>query len=345
MSSSAGVGMASGAQAPGARRRASLHPLARMIVRRVVTSAGILLVASFVIFFALHLLPGDPTFARLGVSVGADPAQLAALKAELGLDRPLLVQYLDWLGGAVRFDLGASYFSQQPTWELISGRLEPTLELAGLSLLLALLIAVPVAMWSALRPGAAVDRVFTVGASAGIALPPFWVGIMLISLVAVRWGLLPSRGFVSFTEDPIANLRHMILPVATMSIAVAAPIVRFLRASLIEALATDYARAARGKGLSDAEIVRRYALRNSIVPTLNVVGTIVGSMLGGVVVVEYAFGIPGIGSLGVDAISMRDYAVAQGVVLTAAVAFVLVTLAVDLLSLAIDPRLRAGGAR
>lgn len=341
----AGVGMAPGAEAPGAGRRVALHPLARMIVRRVVTSAGILLLASIVIFFGLHLLPGDPTFARLGVSVGADPAQLAALRAELGLDRSLVVQYLDWLGGALRFDLGASYFSQQPTWELISGRLEPTLELAGLSLLLALLIAVPVAMFSALRPGAAADRAFTLGASAGIALPPFWVGIMLISLVAVRWGLLPSRGFTSFADDPVANLRHMILPVATMSIAVAAPIVRFLRAALIEALATDYARAARGKGLSDGEIVRRYALRNAIVPTLNVVGTIVGSMLGGVVVVEYAFGIPGIGSLGVDAITMRDYAVAQGVVLTAAVAFVLVTLIVDLLSLVVDPRLRAGGLR
>lgn len=310
------------------------------IARRVLTSLGILLLASLVIFFGLHLLPGDPTFARLGVSVGSDPAQLAQLRAELGLDRPLLVQYGDWLAGVLRLDLGASYFSQQSTTSLIAGRLEPSIELALLSLVVAVLVAVPLAMVSALRPGSPLDRLLTVASSAGIALPPFWVGIMLLSLVSVRWGLLPSRGFVSFAEDPVQNLRHMVLPVLTMAIAVAAPIARFLRAALIEALATDWARAARGKGLSDREIVRRYALRNATVPTLNVVGTIVGSMLGGVVVVEYAFGIPGIGSLGVDAITMRDYAVAQGVVLTAAVAFILVTLVVDLLSLAIDPRLR-----
>ncbi|ADB53524.1 ABC transporter permease [Conexibacter woesei] len=310
------------------------------IGRRVLTSLGILLLASLVIFFGLHLLPGDPTFARLGVSVGSDPAQLAQLRAELGLDRPLVVQYGDWLAGALQLDLGASYFSQQSTTSLIAGRLEPSIELALLSLVVAVLVAVPLAMVSALRPGSALDRLLTVASSAGIALPPFWVGIMLLSLVSVRWGLLPSRGFVSFAEDPVQNLRHMVLPVLTMAIAVAAPIARFLRAALIEALATDWARAARGKGLSDREIVRRYALRNATVPTLNVVGTIVGSMLGGVVVVEYAFGIPGIGSLGVDAITMRDYAVAQGVVLTAAVAFILVTLVVDLLSLAIDPRLR-----
>ena len=310
------------------------------IARRVLTSLGILLLASLVIFFGLHLLPGDPTFARLGVSVGSDPAQLAQLRAELGLDRPLLVQYGDWLAGVLRLDLGASYFSQQSTTSLIAGRLEPSIELALLSLVVAVLVAVPLAMVSALRPGSPLDRLLTVASSAGIALPPFWVGIMLLSLVSVRWGLLPSRGFVSFAEDPVQNLRHMVLPVLTMAIAVAAPIARFLRAALIEALATDWARAARGKGLSDRESVRRYALRNATVPTLNVVGTIVGSMLGGVVVVEYAFGIPGIGSLGVDAITMRDYAVAQGVVLTAAVAFILVTLVVDLLSLAIDPRLR-----
>lgn len=318
--------------------------MARTISRRLLTSAGILLLASLVIFFGLHLLPGDPTFARLGVSVGSDPAQLAQLRAELGLDRPLVVQYGEWLTGALRLDLGASYFSQQPTMSLIAGRLEPSIELALLSLIAALAVAVPLAMVSALRPGTTLDRLLTAGTSAGIALPPFWVGIMLLSLVSVRWGLLPSRGFVSFADDPAANLRHMALPVLTMAIAVAAPIARFLRAALIEALATDWARAARGKGLSDGEIVRRYALRNATVPTLNVVGTIVGSMLGGVVVVEYAFGIPGIGSLGVDAISMRDYAVAQGVVLTAAVAFILVTLVVDLLSLAIDPRLRQGAA-
>lgn len=344
MASASGVGLSPGARAPGAGRRVTVHPLAKTIVRRVLTSAGILLLASIVIFFGLHLLPGDPTFARLGVSVGSDPAQLARLRAELGLDRSLVVQYLEWLGGAVRFDLGASYFSQQPTTDLIANRLEPSLELAFLAVVVALAVAVPIAMVSALRPGSPLDRVFTVGSSAGIALPPFWVGIMLISLVSVRWGLLPSRGFVPFGEDPVDNLRHMLLPVLTMAIAVAAPVTRFLRAALIGALATDYARAARGKGLSDRAIVTRYALRNATVPTLNVVGTIVGSMLGGVVVVEYAFGIPGIGSLGVDAISMRDYAVAQGVVLTAAVAFILVTLVVDLLSLAIDPRLRGGRA-
>lgn len=323
----------------------SVHPVLRTVVRRVVTSVGILLLASFVIFFGLHLLPGDPTFARLGVSVGADPAQLARLRAELGLDRPLVVQYLEWLGGAVRLDLGASYFSQQPTTDLIAGRLEPSLQLAFMSLVVALVIAVPLAMLSALRSGTFVDRLITVGSSAGIALPPFWVGIMLLSLVSVQWGLLPSRGFVSFVDDPAANLRHMALPVLTMAIAVAAPIVRFLRAALIDALASDYARAARGKGLSRRQVVTRYALRNATVPTLNVVGTIVGSMLGGVVVIEYAFGLPGIGSLGVDAITMRDYAVAQGVVLVAAVSFVVVTLVVDLLSLVIDPRLRAGEGR
>jgi peptide/nickel transport system permease protein len=309
------------------------------IVRRVLVSSVLLLLTMTFLFVALRLIPGDPTAIRAG-QPGVTQEQLDAERHALGLDRPIVEQYGRWVGNALRGDFGKSYFSLAPTTELIKGRVGATLELALVSLLLALAIAVPAAVAVAIRPYSAVDRAVSAFTSAGMAIPTFWFGIILISVFSVRLGWLPTRGYVSPTEDLARNARLILLPAVTLAVVLAAPIVRFLRASLLETTSMDYVRTAHGKGLLWRNVVIRHALPNALLPTLTFVGLIVGQLLGGVVVVEYVFGWPGLGSLAIDAVTKRDYSVLQGVVLLGAIAFILSTLIVDLVSFLLDPRLR-----
>ncbi len=311
----------------------------RFVIRRVAVSVLMLWLASVVIFVTLRVIPGDPIAAR-GTLPGFTAEQMAQLRHELGLDRSILAQYLDWMSGVLRGDFGQSFFSDFSTTELIATRIVPSVELALMATLVGLLIAVPAAVAIALRPHSWLDRVLSSGAAGGMAVPPFWLGILLVAFLSIELGWFPTRGYVPFVEDPLENLRFVALPAVTMGVVVAAPVLRFLRAALLDVTRSDFVRTAEGKGLLWHEAVVRHALPNALMPTLTFVGMVVGSMLGGIVVIEYVFGWPGLGALAVDSVGKRDYAVLQGVVLLAAAAFVLTSLVVDLLSVVIDPRLR-----
>jgi peptide/nickel transport system permease protein len=272
---------------------------------------------------------------------GTSGETIARIQHELGLDRPIYVQYGDWVGDLVTGDLGQSYFSQESVGTLMSGRIGPTAELAAVSLLLTLLVALPLGIAAAVRPGSGFDRFVTGLSSLAMSVPAFLIAIVLIYVFAVRLELVPTRGYVSPFTDPLENLRLIALPAATLAFVSAGPVLRYLRESLTEAANAPYIRTAEGKGLLYRQTVVRHATPNALIPTLTVVGLEVGRLLGGVVIIEYIFGWPGLGTLIVDSVFKRDYPVLQSAVLFAAAAFMLVTLIVDLLYGVLDPRLRA----
>lgn len=304
-----------------------------------------LIATSLLVFIVLRLLPGDPIITRLGSTPGVDAETIRRLREEAGLDAPVWEQYLNWFGGLLRGDFGQSFFNQFSVNELIAQRMPATLEVTALSIILAVVIAIPAAVLSALRPLGKLDRVVTAISTAGMAFPQFLIGILLIVVFAVTLKWLPARGYVSFEEDMGANLIRMILPAVTLALASAPLLMRFLRASMIEVLSSSFIRTAQGKGLTRWGVVVGHALRNALIPSLTMLGLIVGYTLGGVVIIEYVFGIPGLGSLAIDAVFKRDYAVLQSVVLLISAMFILTTLLVDLLYGVLDPRLRIGTKR
>lgn len=315
------------------------------VLRRFCSGIVMLALASLLIFALLRVVPGDPTITKLGGARNLDPAALTELRSELGLDRSIIAQYGEWVGGVVQGDFGHSYFSQYAVTTLIGQRIVPTLELAALAFLLGVAFAVPAALLSATRPGTLGARVIDGLTAALMAAPPFLVGIGLVILLGVQAGLLPTRGYVPFVDDPLGNLELIALPALTLGLAVAAPLVVLLRASLTETLRAPFIRTAAGKGLRRRRVVLGHALPNALIPSLTYLGVTVGYLLGGVVVVEYVFGWPGLGSLVVDAVLKRDYAVLQNVVLLAVAVFVVVTFVTDLLYGVLDPRLRVGEER
>lgn len=299
-----------------------------------------LLLVSILVFIVLRLLPGDPLITRFGATPGVDPAVLAGIRHQLGLDRPIPVQYLSWLAGAVHGDLGQSYFSQYPVTWLIQQRLGPTIELTVVAIALNLMISVPAGILAAVFPRSAIGRGVLVFISIGMALPQFLMGVLLILVFSVRLGWLPTRGYVAFTDDPVRSLEYVLMPAATLAVLGAPQIIRYLRASMLESLAAPFVRTAEGKGVPRWRVILWHALPNAFLPSLTMVGLMVGYTLGGVVVVEYVFGWPGLGSLAVEAVTKRDYAVLQAVVVLVAATFLATNLAVDLLYGVIDPRLR-----
>lgn len=315
----------------------------RFIVRRLGTAVVLLVVVSGVLFAVLRIIPGDPT--TTSARPGFTEEDQAAVLHQLGLDRPLWEQYAEWVSGVLHGDFGESYFSGFSSTRLIVERVPVTLELTFATLLLAVPISTAVALAAVRRPGGLASRVASGLSSIGLAMPPFWLGILLLLLFAVHLGWLAARGYVRLSVDPVAHFEALILPTITLTFVVAAPIYRFLRAAVDDETSADYIRTAYGKGLSQKEVLRRHALLNASLPTLNFVGLLVGSLLGGVVAVEYVFGLPGLGALAIDAVSKRDYSVLQGVVLLAVFTFVVISLLVDLVSLRIDPRLRAETTR
>jgi peptide/nickel transport system permease protein len=315
------------------------------VLRRVAISILMLIATSVLIFVVLRLLPGDPVITRLGATAGSNPEAIERLRKDVGLDDSILHQYLAWVGGLLHGDFGRSYFSQFSVTDLIGRRLAPTLELTFLAITLSLVIAVPAGVLCSLRPGGAFDRVTTTVSTAGMALPQFLLGILLIAVVAVELQWLPARGYVPFADDPVENLRLMILPCLTLAFAAAPLILRFVRAAMIEQLGASYIRTAEGKGVPRRRVVVVHALRNALVPGLTMVGMIVGYTLGGVVIIEYVFGVPGLGSLVVESVFKRDYAILQSVVLLLSAMFIFTTLLVDVLYGVLDPRLRPGAGR
>jgi peptide/nickel transport system permease protein len=308
------------------------------VLRRLVTMVPVLLVVSVVVFSLIHLTPGDPVSIMLREE--ADPATAAALRAALGLDRPLPVQYVVWLGRAARGELGRSIRTNQPVSEAILQRLPVTLSLAGAATMLALVIALPAGILSAVRRNSAADVAGTLVALTGVSLPNFWLAILLIFLFSVTLGWLPPLGWVSPARDFWGSLRSLVLPAVTLGAAVAAVVMRMTRSSLLEVLQLDYVRTARAKGLGEAPVLLRHALRNALVPVVTVVGLQAGALLGGAIITETIFALPGVGRLLVDAIFQRDFPVVQGVVLFLALNFLLVNLLVDLAYAGLDPRIR-----
>jgi len=309
----------------------------RYLLRRVGQSVVVLFGVSVAVFSIIHLVPGDPV--RLALGTRFDQRTYDALVARAGLDDPVLVQYVNWLGNALTGDLGVSFRSGRPVTELILERLPATLSLAFGAIVVALLIAVPLGLVSALRPRSAVDYVATFVSQAGISIPDFWLAIVAILVFSLTLGWLPSSGYVGLTEDPVEWARHLVLPAVVVGTVSGAVLTRFVRSSALEALGEDYTRTARAKGLPRRVVIGRHVLRNALVPVVTVTGIQLAYLLSGVVIVEVVFAWQGLGQLALQAVETRDYPLLQGAVLLFAVFFLVVNLVVDLLYAVVDPRI------
>jgi peptide/nickel transport system permease protein len=303
----------------------------------------VLLGVSFLTFALIRLVPGDPVQIMLGPEISGQRA--AEIRQIYGLDRPWPVQYFEWLGNAVQGNLGSSLRSGLSVSASIVEKLPVTLELTLLSLITGLLIGLPLAVLAARSRGKIVDGLFTAVALLGISMPGFWLATLLVLLfsLALRW--LPPIGYVGLFEDPVDNLRHLILPAISLGLAFGATIMRFTRSSLLEVLGQDYVRTASAKGLSRNQVTYRHALKNALIPVITVAGIQVGRLLGGAVIVEQIFALPGVGRYVFDAISTRDYPVVQGTVLVFTLVFILVNLLVDVLYGVVDPRIKLSTSR
>ncbi len=303
----------------------------RVLIR--LASAGLVMLGvCTLVFLLIHLVPGDPVQVMLGE--GARPADQAALRASLGLDRPLGVQYLDYLTRLARLDLGTSLHARRPVMDLLAERVGPTLELALAALLLAIVIAIPLGVLAARHQGGAIDRGAMGFSMLGAAIPSFWLGPILILVFSLWLGWTPVSG-----REGVGSL---VLPAVTLGTGLAAILARMVRSSVLEVLGEDYIRTARAKGLGPTAVLWRHALRNAWLPILTLLGMQFGALLGGAVVTESVFAWPGLGSLLIEAIQTRDYPVVQAAVLLISLTYLLVNTATDLLYVAVDPRIRVG---
>jgi peptide/nickel transport system permease protein len=313
--------------------------MATYILQRVLQMIPVMVLASIISFSIIFLLPGDPALLILGDQLASDPGVYKAKRAELGLDRPLPFQYLDWLGKTVRGDLGTSTRDRQPVIQGIRERLPVTLQLASLALLLALAISLPAGIISALKPNSKWDVVSSLVAFGGIALPNFWFGILLIYFFAVFLKWLPPSGYIPFSEDPVQNLTRMLMPALTLGLGLSAVLMRQTRSSLLEVLHQDYMTTARAKGLGQRATVLGHALKNALIPVVTVLGLQIGLLFGGSVITESIFSIPGLGRWAVDSITTRDFPVVQAVSLVLAIGVLLANLLADIAYAYIDPRI------
>lgn len=313
----------------------------RYVFRRLVTSVALLILGSILVFCLMRVIPGDPTITKLGGSIKeVDEATLQGIRSELGLDKSLPEQYLDWVSGVVRGDFGMSYFSQFSVTSLIEQRYGATLLLAFMAMLIGALIAVPASVAGAIWPNRPLEAVLSGFSAVGIAIPTFVIGIVLIIVVGVELELLPTQGYVSFQSDPLGSIKSTLLPAITLGIGVAAATMRILRPSLVDVGTASFVRTARGKGLTRREVVVRHELPNASIPAITAAGIIVAHLVGGAVIVEYVFARPGLGTLLVDSVYQRDYGVLQTLVLVAVAAFITTSLIVDVILGFVDPRLR-----
>jgi len=314
--------------------------LVRFFARRILLTIPVLVGMSVVVFLLLRLVPGDPAQVILGLR--ATPEGLAAVHRDLGLDLPWHRQYLHWVGNFLSGDLGQDYRSHIPVAVLLRQRLPVTLELAALSMLVSLFTAIPLGVAAAVRRGGAADRAAMLLGLAGISIPDFWLAIMLILFVALGLGVLPSSGFMPLTQNLVGNLRSMALPSLTLAAGLAAVLVRMTRASMLDVLSREYIKFARAKGLRNRVVVYRHALRNAAIPIITLLGLQSGYLLGGAVIVEQVFDLPGLGSLTVTATLERNYPVVQATALLIGLLFVVVNIATDLVYGALNPRIRVG---
>ena len=312
------------------------------LVRRAFISAVTLLIISLIVFTGVRLIPGDP--ARVLGGTDADPAGLEEIREKYRLKDPIPVQYLRWLGLALRGDLGESIRTRTSVAWTIAIKAPITLELAALSLLVAIGIAIPAGVLAAVRRNTVWDVLASSVSLCGVSVPNFWLGIMLILLVSVRFGWLPASGFVPLAEDVLGNVKRMLMPALVLGTGLAAVLMRQTRNAMIEVLSADYVRTARAKGLAQRAVVVRHALRNGLIPVVTILGLQMGALMGGAVVTEQIFVLPGFGRLIVEAVFTRDYPVVQGVVLITASSYVLINLLVDVSYSVLNPRIRIRGA-
>lgn len=318
--------------------------MGRYLLRRILLMAPTLLIVTFLVFILLFLSPGDPVLMLVPIDEVAQMTdeEMDQLRHKLGLDRPIYAQYADWLVHVLRGDLGRSIHQRRPVVDLLSARFPVTLELALLSVLLASIVAIPIGIYTAVRPGGIGDFLGNIVALMGVSAPNFWVALLLIVVFAVQLRWLPAGGFIRMTDDPIGHVERMILPVITLSTALMAVTMRLTRSSMLEVLNEDYVRTARSKGLGQRRIVFVHALKNALIPVVTTVGLQIGRILGGTIVIEIIFSLPGMGKLLLDAIFGRDFPVVQGSVLLITLAFMGINLLVDLTYASIDPRIRYG---
>jgi peptide/nickel transport system permease protein len=308
------------------------------LVRRILATIPVMGVVAVIVFLLLHLAPGDPATLIAGDFATAE--DIARIGKQLGLDRPLPVQFVGWVGQILQGELGTSIFSQLPVSRLIRQRLEPTLVLSMTTLIIAVILAVPVGVLAAWRARTWIDRVVMGFAVCGLSVPVFVLGYLLIYFFAIRLGWLPVQGYVSLAQGLWPCLRSIVLPSLALGSIYMALIARITRASLLEVLQEDYVRTAHAKGLSTLTVVVTHALRNASIPIVTIIGVGLTLLIGGVVITESVFAIPGIGRLTVDAILRRDYPIIQAVILLSSGVYVLVNLVIDLVYTVLDPRIR-----
>jgi peptide/nickel transport system permease protein len=308
------------------------------LARRALISGLTLVLISLVVFTGVRMLPGDP--ARVLAGTEADEAGLEEVREKYGLKDSIAIQYLRWAGLAVRGDLGESIRTREPVAATVARKLPITIELAFLSLLVAVAIALPAGVIAAVRRNTVWDLLASGASLCGVSVPNFWLGIMLILLVSVRLGWLPASGFVPLAEDPLGNLKRMLMPALVLGTGLAAVLMRQTRNSMIEVLGADYIRTARSKGLGTKAVVVRHALRNGLIPVVTILGLQMGALMSGAVVTEQIFVVPGFGRLIVEAVFTRDYPLVQGVVLITASSYVLINLLVDVSYSLLNPRIR-----
>jgi peptide/nickel transport system permease protein len=311
-----------------------------IIGRRLLVAIPTVILVSILAFTLQKLLPGDPILTIAGEE--RDPAVIAFLREKYRLDDPLPIQYFAWIAQVVRGDFGISLRTDLPVLTLILQKLPVTIELAVFAMIFAILIGVPMGILSAVKKGSIFDYVANMVALSGLSIPNFWLGILLILLVSVHWGLLPASGYVPPGEDLWLNLKTLLMPSFVLGNALAASLMRHTRSAMLSVLQSDYIRTARAKGLLGPAVILKHALRNALIPIVTVSTLLFGELLGGAVLTEQIFTIPGFGKLIVDAVFNRDYAVVQGVVLCTAIGFIGMNLLADILYILVNPRLRHG---
>jgi peptide/nickel transport system permease protein len=310
----------------------------RYIGRRILIAIPTLIIVSVLVFALQKLLPGDPVLTMAGEE--RDPQVLEYLREKYRLDDPIPVQYFAWISSALTGNLGISLRTDIPVLDLILSKLPVTIELAILAMIVALAVGIPAGILSAVKKGTTVDYAANVVALSGLSIPHFWLGILLIMLVSVRWQLLPASGYVPPTEDLWLNIKTMIMPAVVLGTGLSASLMRHTRSAMLSVLRSDYVRTAKAKGLLSRSVILKHALRNALIPIVTLSTLLFGELLAGAVLTEQIFTIPGFGKLVVDAVFNRDYAVVQGVVLCTAVGFIFMNLLADVLYVLVNPRLR-----
>ncbi|ETA07758.1 MULTISPECIES: ABC transporter permease [Gordonia] len=317
----------------------ALHsPLVRFILIRLAYTVAVLLGVIVAVFFLIQIVPGDPV--RIALGTRYTPESYEALRSASGLDQPLANQLFAYVGNAFTGGLGVSFRNSEPVTTMLFDRLPATITLALAAIVVALLIAIPLGSWAALREGRLADNVIRVISQFGISVPDFWMGILLIGLFSTALGWLPSAGYQPFADGPLGWFEHLVLPAVTVGVVTGAIMTRYVRSSVLEVVNTPFVTTAESKGLSNRRILLDHVGRNALVPVLTISGIQFAGLLGGVIVVEVVFAWPGLGLLVYDSVAARDYPVLQGAILLIAVIFLLVNLVVDILYAVIDPRIR-----